>query len=78
MRIIVAAIVSVIIHVVGEHVIGCPSPPPRVVRQDDGTYRREQINFSYGMCVIREGSLEEWTDYPEQGGTFIRTIPARD
>ena len=61
-----------------------PPPPPMIVRNDDGTYRREPQHLSvtrdtlhpiyrpYGDCPVRLRWKEEWTDYPERGGVYIR------
>ena len=60
-----------------------PPPPPVIVRNDDGTYRRELLQplatidslyRPYGDCPSRKRWQEEWTDYPERGGVYIRRI----
>jgi hypothetical protein len=54
----------------------CPSPGPTMIRQMDGSYIKSYPSMTtLAACYSKEISVqEEWTDYPEKGGTFIRTI----
>lgn len=55
----------------------CPSPGPLMERHADGSYTKASPQMmTLANCFSREYSVqEEWTDYPEKGGIFIRTIP---
>ena len=54
----------------------CPLTPRSVVRQEDGTYRESLYTTSLVACGRQERWQEEWTDYPEKGGVFIRRVGA--
>lgn len=58
-------------------VVPCPIPQPAMVTNTDGTYSRPDIvDMSLVACVSDAQSWkEEWTDYPEKDGTFIRRLP---
>ena len=55
----------------------CPSPGPLMERHADGSYTKTYPQtMTLVNCLSKAYSVqEEWTDYPEKGGTFIRTIP---
>ncbi len=59
--------------------VGCPYPEPEIIRHEDGTYTRPIRSGMTLQACYSEGSnwQEEWTDYPEKGGTFIRRVPER-
>ncbi len=54
----------------------CPTPGPIITRNTDGTYTRAYPNFTtLAICYSSPAThREEWTDLPEKGGTFIRSI----
>lgn len=76
MKKLVALVALVMLQVNEEEMpVGCPQPAPQVVRNVDGTYVRfypQQITLQ--QCYTEPKSYqEEWTDYPEKGGTLIST-----
>lgn len=67
---------DVVIEVMDEpRPTACPLPEPAVVKNRDGTYTRLAINSAtLQMCYLPQMVRREvWTDYPERGGTFIRS-----
>jgi hypothetical protein len=56
--------------------IPCPQPEPKIVLSSDGSYYRPQINSMTLQVCYGNGATwqEEWTDYPDKGGVFIRRI----
>ena len=56
--------------------IGCPQPPQKVTLNTDGSYSRSsQMTMTLQACFSSSRTWkEEWTDYPEKGGTFIRKV----
>lgn len=56
--------------------IECPPSEPSIVKNDDGTYSRTAMNtVNLVACWTNyQAWVEEWTDYPENGGTFIKQI----
>ena len=56
--------------------IPCPQPPPVYNKNIDGTYSRgESRMITLQFCWDKEVEWqEEWTDYPEKGGKFIRRV----
>lgn len=66
---------SVMITVKEQYATGCPQPEPARVKNKDGTYRLEGTNSILAVaCWTQREWREEWTDYPEKGGTKIREI----
>jgi hypothetical protein len=68
---------SVLIQVQGSR-LECLERAETRIKQPDGTYRDPQL----GLTTLENRCwdapyvyAEEWTDYPEQGGTFIRRLP---
>ena len=60
-------------------IIPCPLPPPTVTKNSDGTYAKNQVYMAHSIACHKEQTYqEEWTKLPEEGGTFIRVIPARE
>jgi hypothetical protein len=57
--------------------VACPEVPMPLIRNADGTYTQpSRVMLHTRLCVTQGGSWqEEWTDYPEKGGTFIRRVP---
>lgn len=55
----------------------CPAPPPYIQKNDDGTYTKIYLQTTtLAVCYTKgESWQEEWSDYPENGGQFIRIIP---
>jgi len=56
--------------------VSCPQPEPKVIKNSDGTYTKTNLTTitlqaCYGPSSTWE---EEWTDYPENGGKFIRRM----
>ena len=70
-------VVTVIIDVRYEGIAPCPQPPRTVTKNADGTYSEYRSNNSMNLTVCMESYTwrEEWTDYPERGGVFIRRAP---
>ena len=56
--------------------VPCPQPEPKVALNSDGTYYRPQMNTITLQACYGESKTwkEEWTDYPENGGVFIRRV----
>ena len=65
--------------------IVCPQPPSLFVKDEDGSYiqsRHGNAGERYGTTMTTLQSCwgkatswqEEWTDYPEKGGKFIRRV----
>lgn len=57
--------------------ISCPPDPPYIEKNADGSYTRhvpQQIKLV--ACWHSAEWREEWTDYPDKGGAFIRRIEA--
>lgn len=80
MRIILLVLLlagSVVIEFDQTELTACLAPPPVVTRNADGTYSRlENLYRSWALaCMVRSQWREEWTDYPERGGTFMRRLP---
>jgi len=57
--------------------IGCAPPQPPLSRNEDGSYTRPAMTvMTLQQCYSDARSWqEEWTDYPEKGGTFLRMRP---
>jgi hypothetical protein len=57
--------------------VACPSVAPQLMKNADGTYTLPNRSSMTLQSCWSDGSQwqEEWTDYPEQGGTFIRRMP---
>ena len=60
--------------------IPCPPREPTVNKNIDGTYFRSDSPYSSNsIALLCYGSpsswKEEWTDYPEKGGRFIKVMP---
>ena len=53
----------------------CEYSPPKLVKNDDGTYTKPEISFIHAVaCWSTMTWQEEWTALPENGGTFLRRI----
>lgn len=54
----------------------CNPPGPVLSRNDDNSYTRFfPQHLTLQQCYSKEQLYsEEWTDYPEKGGTFLRRI----
>jgi hypothetical protein len=57
--------------------VPCPELPttPTIKRNEDGTYTRwlpSGMAFAMSCWLPASSHTEEWTDLPENGGTFIR------
>ena len=60
------------------HPIPCPPTPPTMVRLAPGSYQRTHDLAAqvFLLCMSPEQRHhEEWTNLPENGGTFIRRLP---
>jgi len=54
----------------------CPVQKPKVVKLEDGTHSRTSPLYLITIaCLSGAKWQEEWTNYPEKGGTFIREVP---
>uniref|UniRef100_A0A6M3M3I3 Uncharacterized protein n=1 Tax=viral metagenome TaxID=1070528 RepID=A0A6M3M3I3_9ZZZZ len=54
----------------------CPQPPSLFVKAEDGSYIQNGTTMTtLQSCWGKATSWqEEWTDYPEKGGKFIRRV----
>lgn len=68
--------VTITVNQPGE-LIPCPSPPIQIIQNKDGSYTRpSSMVTTLKACFSGSRTWqEEWTDYPENGGSFIRVIP---
>ena len=59
------------------HVVGCPLPVPALLKMSDGTYEQTVYDSMNAVACLQNELAwkEEWTDFPEKGGTFIRRVP---
>ena len=57
----------------------CPPMPRRLMKMDNGTYLwsgGDSFRALEILCSTAERRhRQEWTDYPERGGMFIRRLP---
>ncbi len=57
-------------------IIGCPWSEPKMIKNQDGSYTTIVTNVTLQVCYSKRANWqEEWTDYPENGGIFIRRLP---
>jgi hypothetical protein len=68
--------VEIVIKTPG-YVTDCPPPPPRWVKNEDGSYTFDQNLIStFAVACWTTGSerRERWTAPPTEGGTFIEVV----
>lgn len=60
--------------------MSCPSPPPALIRQADGSYVRiHSASLNLVVCYSKETRhWEIWGDLPENGGKYLYTIPSTE
>lgn len=78
MRNITTALLAVLITITQpSQPIGCaPSQSPLSQNQDGSYTRLPMIAMTLQQCYSDALTWqEEWTDYPEKGGAFLRRIP---
>ena len=56
--------------------VPCPQPPAQLIKQPDGSYQMwPSYNITTLQSCFRDVKWEEvWTDFPENGGKFIRRV----
>ena len=77
-RVIIALIFFVVIITVNEQrLVPCPRQIPKPSKIADGIYEMPQgrgTTSILSLCTENDNRIEEWTDYPENGGVFIRRV----